>query len=228
MSTPPTLEAWQRGPIDGVPPLLMPAAHALIHAREDAERALRGLSTDQIWQRPGGGAVRRVPRPSPRRRTGSPPHVRARASQLTGEQRRRMAAEGDPGTPPAGAPELLAELGAAIEGALDQIRATPESTLLDPRGIGRQQIPTTVIGPDLSRRRARGPPRGPGADDRPHRARRRRIDHGGPLAPRAWPRTPGRCPLHRITAAQLRLTRGLARGSGPGASPTSPHGHAAQ
>ena len=57
-----------------------------------------------------------------------------------------MAAEGNPGTPPAGAPELLAELGAAIERALDQIRATPEATLLDPRGIGRQQIPTTVIG----------------------------------------------------------------------------------
>jgi len=70
----------------------------------------------------------------------------ARAEQLTGEQRRRIPAEGDPGTPAAGAPELLAELGAAIEGALDQIRATEESTLLNPRGIGRQQIPTTVIG----------------------------------------------------------------------------------
>ena len=47
-----TLEAWQRGPIDRVPPLLMPAAHALIHAREDAERALRGLSPDEIWDVP--------------------------------------------------------------------------------------------------------------------------------------------------------------------------------
>ena len=145
MSTSPTLEAWQRGPIDRVPPLLMPAAHALIHAREDAERALRGLSTDQIWQRPGGGAsvgfhVRHLGGALDRLLTY------ARAEQLTGEQRRRIAAEGDPGTPPAGAPELLAELGAAIEGALDQIRATEESTLLDPRGIGRQQIPTTVIG----------------------------------------------------------------------------------
>src|SRR5215203_4712545 len=144
MSTPPELEAWQRGPIDGVPPLLMPAAHALVHAREDAERALSGLSTHQIWHRPGG----------------APPvgfHVRhlggaldrlltyARAEPLTTDQRRRAAAEGDPGTPPAGAPELLAELGAAVERAMDQIRATPESALLDARGIGRQQIPTTVI-----------------------------------------------------------------------------------
>ena len=140
-----TLEAWQRGPIDRVPPLLMPAAHALIHAREDAERALRGLSPDEIWERPGGGAsvgfhVRHLGGALDRLLTY------ARAEQLTGEQRRRIPAEGDPGTPAAGAPELLAELGAAIEGALDQIRATEESTLLDPRGIGRQQIPTTVIG----------------------------------------------------------------------------------
>ena len=108
MSTSPTLEAWQRGPIDRVPPLLMPAAHALIHAREDAERALRGLSPDQIWERPGGGAsvgfhVRHLGGALDRLLTY------ARAEQLTGEQRRRIAAEGDPGTPPAGAPELLAD-----------------------------------------------------------------------------------------------------------------------
>jgi hypothetical protein len=145
MSTPPTLEAWQRGPIEGVPPLLLPAAHALVHSREDAERALSGLSTDQIWQRPGGAPsvgfhVRHLGGALDRLLTY------ARDEQLTGEQRRRIAAEGDPGTPPAGAPELRAELTAAIDRALEQVRATPESTLLDVRGIGRQQIPTTVIG----------------------------------------------------------------------------------
>jgi hypothetical protein len=145
MSTPPTLEAWQRGPIDGVPPLLMPAAHALVHAREDAERALSALSTDEIWRRPGGAPsvgfhIRHLGGALDRLLTY------ARAEQLTGEQRRRIAAEGDHGAPPPGAPELLADLTAAIERALDQIRATAESTLLDARGIGRQQIPTTVIG----------------------------------------------------------------------------------
>lgn len=146
MSPPPTLEAWQRGPIDGIPSLLMPAAHAIVHAREDAERALSGLSTDEIWRRPAGGApsvgfhVRHLGGALDRLLTY------ARAEPLTAEQRRRMASEGQPGAPPAAAPELLAELGPTIERALDQVRATPESTLLDARGIGRQQIPTTVIG----------------------------------------------------------------------------------
>jgi uncharacterized damage-inducible protein DinB len=32
-------EAWLRGPLDGVPPLLMPVAHALVQAREDLQEA---------------------------------------------------------------------------------------------------------------------------------------------------------------------------------------------
>jgi hypothetical protein len=140
-----TLEAWQRGPVEGVPPLLMPVAHALIHAHEDATRALTGLSVDQIWQRPGGAAsagfhVRHLGGALDRLFTY------ARGERLTEEQRRRIPIEADPGSPPAGASDLLGELDAAIARALDQVRTTPESTLLDPRGIGRQQIPTTVIG----------------------------------------------------------------------------------
>jgi len=58
MMTPeqPKLEVWQRGPIEGVPPLLMPVAHALLQAREDVDRALAGLTIEQIWARPGGAA----------------------------------------------------------------------------------------------------------------------------------------------------------------------------
>jgi hypothetical protein len=145
MSSPPMLEAWQRGPVDGVPPLLMPVAHAMVQAREEAERALRGLSTDQIWQRPGGVAsvgfhVRHLGGALDRLFTY------ARGERLTDEQRNRMSREGQPGSPPDGAEELLADLGTMVERALAQVRATPESTLLEPRGIGRQQIPSTVIG----------------------------------------------------------------------------------
>jgi uncharacterized damage-inducible protein DinB len=145
MPVPPELEAWQRGPIDGVPPLLMPAAHAVVHAWEDAERALSSLSTDEIWRRPGGAPsvgfhVRHLGGALDRLLTY------ARAEQLTAEQRRRVASEGEPETPAPGAPELRSELRAAIERALDQIRGTSDATLLDARGIGRQQIPTTVIG----------------------------------------------------------------------------------
>ena len=33
-------EAWQRGPVPGFEPLLMPVVHALIQAREDLERLI--------------------------------------------------------------------------------------------------------------------------------------------------------------------------------------------
>ena len=49
-------EPWLRGPIEGVPPLLMPAAHALLQAREDAAAIASSLTTEQLWMRPGGAA----------------------------------------------------------------------------------------------------------------------------------------------------------------------------
>jgi hypothetical protein len=140
-----TLEAWQRGPVDGVAPLLMPVAHALIQAREDAERALTGLSTDQIWARPGGAAsvgfhVRHLAGALDRLFTY------ARGESLTDEQRRRIPLEGLPGASPPAAAGLLEDLDVMIARALDQVRTTPASTLLDARGIGRQQLPSNVIG----------------------------------------------------------------------------------
>ena len=50
------MEAWLRGPIEGVPPLLMPVAHALVQAVEDLESAVAPLSADQLWVRPSGVA----------------------------------------------------------------------------------------------------------------------------------------------------------------------------
>lgn len=140
-----TLEAWQRGPVDGVPPLLMPVAHALIQAREDAERALTGLSPDQIWARPGGAAsvgfhVRHLAGALDRLFTY------ARGESLTNDQRRRIPLEGVPGAPPAGAAGLLEDLDVMIARALDQVRATPAAMLLDARSVGRQQLLSTVIG----------------------------------------------------------------------------------
>src|SRR3954468_7705480 len=102
MSNTPTLEAWQRGPLEGVPLLLMPAAHAIVHAQEDASRALAALSSDQIWQRPGGAAsigfhVRHLGGALDRLLTY------ARGEQLSEEQRRRVPTEGVGGVPPASA-----------------------------------------------------------------------------------------------------------------------------
>jgi uncharacterized damage-inducible protein DinB len=41
---------------------------------------------------------------------------------------------------------LLAGFDAAVEAALAQLRATDETSLLQPRGVGRAQLPSTVLG----------------------------------------------------------------------------------
>lgn len=140
-----TIEAWLRGPVSNVPPLLQPAAHAVQHAVEDAARALDGLDTDSLWLRPGG----------------APPvgfHVRhlagaldrlltyALGETLTDGQRAAAAREAAPGDPPADVHALVTLLQEAGDRALRQIRNTPESSLLEPRGVGRQQLPSTVLG----------------------------------------------------------------------------------
>ena len=50
------MEAWLRGPVEGVPPLLVPVAHMLQHALDDATQAVEGLSSAEIWAAPSGAA----------------------------------------------------------------------------------------------------------------------------------------------------------------------------
>jgi uncharacterized damage-inducible protein DinB len=138
-------EAWQRGPLPGVPPLLQPVAHALVQAGEDARRAAAALPDEALWARPAGVAsagfhLRHIVGVLDRLLTY------ARGESLSREQLAWLAAEGEPGTPPATAALLLDALDAAIAQAIDQLRATDERTLTDARAIGRARIPTTVTG----------------------------------------------------------------------------------
>lgn len=139
------LEAWLRGPVPGVHPLLVPVAHMLQHACDDAAGAVRGLTPEQIWARPGGGAsigfhVRHL--------IGALDRIftYARSEALTELQMATLAGESEPGEPPADAVALTADLRAAVDKALGQLRATDRDTLLDARGVGRRQLPTTVFG----------------------------------------------------------------------------------
>ena len=50
------LEAWQRGPVDGVPDLLQPVAHALLQAVEDVEKEMKAFPSDLLWEKPAGVA----------------------------------------------------------------------------------------------------------------------------------------------------------------------------
>jgi len=139
------LEVWQRGPVDGVPPLLMPAAHALLQALEDLERIGAGVSSDALWLRPSGAAslgfhLQHVAGAIDRLLTY------ARGEQLTPAQREALAAEREPPELAPDAAALLAGLRDVVDRALAQLRATPTETLLEPRALGHARLPTNTIG----------------------------------------------------------------------------------
>jgi uncharacterized damage-inducible protein DinB len=136
-------EPWMRGPIAGVDPLLAPVLYAFQQAREDLRRWTEGLSTWQLWAAPHGFAsvgfhLRHI--------AGSTGRLMSylQGRPLNAGQLASLQAEHDP----AGAcrDELLALIGSAFDDAETVVRALDPATLRDPRGVGRQQLPTTVIG----------------------------------------------------------------------------------
>lgn len=138
-------EAWLRGPVEGVPPLLMPVAHALIQAGEDLRRAAEGLTVAALWLRPGGAAsvafhLRHVAGSLDRLFTY------ARGEALSPVQRAAITREGMADAPAATAGELLERTDAAIARAVALLRTTPEGTLLEHRVVGRSQLPSNVLG----------------------------------------------------------------------------------
>ena len=139
-----TPEAWLRGPVDNVPPLLQPVAHALVQCREEIEAHLSGLSPEQIWRAPNGAASVGY---HVRHAAGSLDRLftYARGARLSDDQRQVLEQESQP-DPDLTADELLAALEATVERALDQLRETREDALTQPRGVGRAQLPSTVIG----------------------------------------------------------------------------------
>lgn len=137
-------EFWLSGPIEGIPTLLQPVAHALMQARREVGELVPLFPTDLLWQRPAGlasvafhlqhlsGVLDRL-------------FTYARGEALTGEQLGRLKGEGQP-DPDATAATLAARFAAQVDLALAQLRATDPATLTEPRGVGRARIPSTVMG----------------------------------------------------------------------------------
>lgn len=139
-----TREVWLRGPLPDVPPLLQPVAHALLQAREELQAALVDFPAELLWQRPAGVAsvgfhLRHLTGVLDRLLTY------ARGEALTGEQLRYLRAEAEE-TAETTTRELVGAFGARVEAALAQLRATDAATLTEVRGVGRAQLPSTVIG----------------------------------------------------------------------------------
>lgn len=139
------VEAWLDGPVEGIDQRLMPAAHCLLDALGDLERAAASLTAEQLWMRPGGAAsvafhLMHVGGSLDRLLTY------ARGEGLTPAQFRALEAERNPTGRRKTAVELLAALRVKVVDALDAYRAASPDTLFDHRAVGRRRLASNVLG----------------------------------------------------------------------------------
>lgn len=137
-------EWWQRGPVDGVPAVLQPIAHILLQVGETVDELVVDLTESQWNARPAGVASAAF-------------HVRhmagvvdrlftyARGNVLSQEQLAVMRSEGD-ALAMADVPKTVAALHARVDAAVAELRTIDVATLGDFRGVGRAQLPSTVVG----------------------------------------------------------------------------------
>jgi len=137
-------EVWLRGPIEGISPYLQPVAHALLQAREEVVSWMTHFPEDALWLRPASvasvgfhlqhltGVLSRL-------------FTYARGEMLSEQQLEALQTEGKPfeGCTVA---LLLRQFHDEVEICLQQLRQTDERVLNDARGVGRKQMPSTVLG----------------------------------------------------------------------------------
>ena len=140
-----TYEVWLRGPLPDIPPLVQPVAHALLQARNEVNALMLNFPDHLLWDRPVNvasvgfhlqhltGVLDRL-------------FTYARAEALSPEQLANLSAEGNPDEPSASVQQLVRRFNEQVDKAVDQLRLTDEQTLTQVRGVGRAQLPSTVLG----------------------------------------------------------------------------------
>lgn len=138
------LEVWQRGPVENIPPLLQPVAHALLQAREEVAGIMSGFPEELLLKKPGGVAS---PAFHLQHLSGVLDRLftYARGEALSPLQLEELYAEENP-------PfditilQLVGRFNLQVDKALIQLQHTDETSLTDFRGVGRQLLPSTVFG----------------------------------------------------------------------------------
>jgi hypothetical protein len=49
-------EYWMRGPVENIPALLQPVAHALLQAKDEVNEMMQNFPPELLWQKPAGTA----------------------------------------------------------------------------------------------------------------------------------------------------------------------------
>lgn len=138
-------EFWQRGPIENVPALLQPVAHALLEVGEEVQIIMEGFPENLLWKKPAGvaspafhlqhinGVIDRL-------------FTYARKELLSKEQMHSLSLEGGEQNNSLSMQQMISSLNERISLAVEELKTIDVETLSEARGVGRKQIPTTLIG----------------------------------------------------------------------------------
>jgi hypothetical protein len=138
-------EAWLRGPIDNISNLLQPIAHALLQAREEVDELMQDFPEVLLWEKPAGlaspgfhlqhlsGVLDRL-------------FTYARGEKLNQQQLEYLSLEGKPGEKVIKVTTLVEAFNKQVDTALLQLAEADASMLTMVRGVGRANLPSTVIG----------------------------------------------------------------------------------
>lgn len=133
-----------RGPVEDIPQLLQPVAHALLQARDEVNEMMQEFPALLLFIKPAGmaspafhlqhlqGVIDRL-------------FTYAKGEQLSTQQLTTLAAESKDDND-INVSYLLKAFNHQVDIALQQLTETDESKLTDFRAVGRKQLPSTVMG----------------------------------------------------------------------------------
>ncbi len=137
-------EVWLRGPLPQFIPMLQPVAHALLQAQEEVNQLMKEVPASLLWKKPGGAASAGF---HLQHMTGVLDRLftYARGEGVTVAQLAYLKAEGDPVADAVPA-QLLARFNHQVSLSLEALQHCTTDSLFEYRAVGRNQLPSTVIG----------------------------------------------------------------------------------
>lgn len=145
MNSPKLPEVWLRGPVPQIPTLLQPVAHALLQAREEINDLMKDFPETHLWEKPAGVASAGF---HLQHLTGVLDRLftYAKGNLLSQQQMDDLYAEGQMPENDNNLDHLLSRFNNQVDAALHEMQKLDEATLTQPRGVGRAQLPSTVLG----------------------------------------------------------------------------------
>lgn len=137
-------EFWLRGPVDGISSLLQPAAHALLQSRLELTQYTEGFPDKLLWEKPSGCAsvgfhIQHITGVLDRLMTY------AKNKSLSEQQFHYLKQEGQPNSN-ISISNLVSNFDNKVEEALLLFKQIPESELTMTRTVGRNKLPSNVLG----------------------------------------------------------------------------------